>query len=200
MDNLREAFEDVADCCEKILEARRGRAIGMTLGALIRTIGRIAMLPPDLALDEGRAVEGRINARADVLLKELATRTLATSAYDTQPRILYEPSTIRTNMTYDTGLQPRIAPKLRRLDPWECSMEGGGGTMPSSRPEIYCEEMDGWLRVSASPGVSEDTLEPILAEALAQWISDRPHLHVWRTAPVRQHGRTTELHAWYDRY
>ena len=45
MDNLKASFEDVADWCEKHLEDKQGREIGMTFGAMLRAYGRMATLP-----------------------------------------------------------------------------------------------------------------------------------------------------------
>jgi hypothetical protein len=36
MTSLKQSFEDVADWCERHLEAQRGREIGMTFAAVIR--------------------------------------------------------------------------------------------------------------------------------------------------------------------
>ena len=37
MDNLKTSFEEVADWCEKHLEDKQGREIGMTFGAMLRS-------------------------------------------------------------------------------------------------------------------------------------------------------------------
>ena len=40
-------FEDVVDFCERHLETTRGREIGMTFGAAISALGRVAAHPSD---------------------------------------------------------------------------------------------------------------------------------------------------------
>jgi hypothetical protein len=45
MNHLKELFEEVADWCEKHLENKRGREIGKTFGAILRTYGHLATLP-----------------------------------------------------------------------------------------------------------------------------------------------------------
>ncbi len=44
MGNLRQEFEDVADWCERHLEGRRGREVGMLFGTVLRAYGRLATL------------------------------------------------------------------------------------------------------------------------------------------------------------
>lgn len=78
MDKLKASFEDVADWCERHLEDRHGRAIGMTFGAVLRTYGRLAS-PPTRLREEERALEEKtLNARAEKLLRQLSIRFVAT--------------------------------------------------------------------------------------------------------------------------
>ena len=74
MNYLKASFEGVADWCEQHLEAERGREIGMTFGAMLRSYGRLATLSPDWT-DEQRAMEKTmLNTNAEKLLLELSNR------------------------------------------------------------------------------------------------------------------------------
>jgi hypothetical protein len=104
--DLKAAFEDVADWCERHLEAQRGREIGMTFGAMLRAYGRLAALPARLE-DEHRKAEGQqLNAKAEELLLELSTRFLVAYGWLDRGRRVVKPISMRTNMTYDTGPRP----------------------------------------------------------------------------------------------
>jgi len=104
MDNLKDSFEAVADWCEKQLEEKQGREIGMTFGAMLRAYGRLATLPSRLQGDQRAAKERELNAKAEQLLFELSTRFFV--AHESKPKIV-EPHFMRTNMTYDTGPRPQ---------------------------------------------------------------------------------------------
>ncbi|MFO0866566.1 MAG: hypothetical protein U0744_18325 [Gemmataceae bacterium] len=104
MDNLKASFEDVADWCEKHLEAMRGREIGLTLGAMLRAYARLATLPARLSDDERAALERQLNAKAEKLLFDFSTRFFA--AYESSKSRIVEPMSMRTNMTYDPGPHP----------------------------------------------------------------------------------------------
>lgn len=107
MDHLAEAFEDVADWCERHLEGERGREVGMTCGAMLQTFGRLATLP-DRPEGEGRAsTAGELNARAENLLLQLSIRFLAANMVESQRDRPLEATSLRTNMTYDTGPRPQ---------------------------------------------------------------------------------------------
>lgn len=54
MNDVKVAFEDVADWCERHLEDQRGREIGMTFGAMLRAYGRLASLPSRQHGDDAR--------------------------------------------------------------------------------------------------------------------------------------------------
>lgn len=104
MDNLKASFEDVADWCEKHLEGERGTEIGMTFGAMLRAYGRLATLSARLSGDDRAAKEQELNAKAEKLLFEFSTRFFV--AFESgKPRIV-EPTSMRVNMTYDTGPRP----------------------------------------------------------------------------------------------
>ncbi len=107
MGNLKDEFEDVADWCERHLEGERGREIGMTFGAMLRSFGRLATLPARLEGDERAAEEQELNARAEKLLMELSTRFLVAYGWVDNRSRLVEPISVRTNMTYDTGPRPQ---------------------------------------------------------------------------------------------
>lgn len=105
MDSLKNSFEDVADWCEKYLEDKRGREIGMTFGAMLRAYGRLATLPPRLSGDERVARERQLDAKAEELLFELSTRFFV--AHESNKSKIVEPHFVRANMTYDTGPRPQ---------------------------------------------------------------------------------------------
>jgi hypothetical protein len=106
MDNLKAAFEDVADWCERHLEDQRGREIGMTFGAMLRAYGRLATLPGRLEGERRAARERELNAKAEELLMELSTRFLVAYGWLERRSRVVEPMSMRTNMTYDTGPRP----------------------------------------------------------------------------------------------
>lgn len=104
MDNLKASFEDVADWCEKHLEDKQGREIGMTFGAMLRAYGRLATISSRLHGEQRTAKERELNAKAEELLFELSTRFFV--AHESKPKIV-DPHFVRTNMTYDTGPRPQ---------------------------------------------------------------------------------------------
>lgn len=105
MDNLKNSFEDVADWCEKHLEDKEGREIGMTFGAMLRAYGRLATLSSRLHGEQRTAKERELNAKAEELLFELSTRFFV--AHESKKPKIVEPHFVRTNMTYDTGPRPQ---------------------------------------------------------------------------------------------
>ena len=107
MNTLKASFEDVADWCGKHLEDQRGREIGMTFGAMLRTYGRLATLvsrPPD---EQRAAQERQLNAKAEKLLMELSTRFLVAYGWVGKSIKPVEPTFVRTNMIYDPGPRPQ---------------------------------------------------------------------------------------------
>ena len=102
---LEDSFEDVADWCEKHLEDRRGREIGMTFGAMLRAYGRLATLSSKLHGQQRAGKEWQLNAKAEALLMELSTRFFL--AYEARNSKTVEPKHVHTNMTYDTGPGPK---------------------------------------------------------------------------------------------
>lgn len=105
MQTLKESFEDVADWCEKHLESRRGREIGMTFGAMLRAFGRLATLPASLHGNQREAKERQLNAKGEELLFELSTRFYV--AYEQKCNKIADAVSVRTNMIYDTGPRPK---------------------------------------------------------------------------------------------
>lgn len=105
MDNFKNSFEDVADWCEKHLEGKQGREIGMTFGAMLRAYGRLATLPSRLHGERRTAKERELNAKAEELLFKLSTRLFV--AHESKKPKIVEPHFVRTNMTYDTGPRPQ---------------------------------------------------------------------------------------------
>ena len=107
MDKLKESFEDVADWCEKHLEEQRGREIGMTFGAMLRAYGRLARFPFRLEGEQRAEAQRDLNAKAEELLAELSTRFLVAYRQGQGRNKPLEPTSIRTNMTYDPGPPPQ---------------------------------------------------------------------------------------------
>jgi hypothetical protein len=105
MDNLKASFEDVADWCEKHLEEKRGREIGMTFGGVLRAYGRLATLSSRLHGEEQFAKE--LNAEAEELLMRLSMRFFIAYSRNENWNRLIDPAPMCTNMTYDTGPAPQ---------------------------------------------------------------------------------------------
>jgi hypothetical protein len=103
MDSLKASFEDVADWCEKHLEDQRGPEIGMTFGAMLRAYGRLARLPYRLEGEQRAEAQRELNAKAEELLMELSTRFLVACGRVEKGSKPVDPTSIRTNMTYDPG-------------------------------------------------------------------------------------------------
>lgn len=107
MENLKASFEDVADWCEKHLEDKRGREIGMIFGAMLRAYGRLATLPAHLKGESRATKEQVVDAKAEELLMELSTRFLVAYGWFEKRIKPVEATSMRTNMTYDTGPRPK---------------------------------------------------------------------------------------------
>ena len=104
MSNLKVSFENVADWCERHLEDQRGREIGMTFGTMLRVYGRLATLSSRLPVEQRTVKTKELNAKAEELLMELSKRFIVAYGYeDSKTRKVVEPSSVRTNMTYDPG-------------------------------------------------------------------------------------------------
>ena len=189
MDSLKGSFEDVADWCERHLEDERGREIGMTFGAVLRAYGRLATHRAPPGDDQRDPGERELNARAEALLKELSTRFLALGRSPEVRSKLAEPTSMRTNMTYDTA---RHSDDTRRP---HAAVEPA-----SNRPrfEIVQEDMGGWVRVFLGAGEPTGEVAGFLSQCLADWMRKRPHLRVRCAVPVTRDGDTVELHAWYE--
>jgi hypothetical protein len=106
MQPLKGSFEDVADWCERHLEAQRGREIGMTFSAMIRAYGRLATVPSGLPDDERAARIRQLNAKAEELLLDLSRRFLVAYGWVEARMKPVDPKSMRTNMSYDPGPQP----------------------------------------------------------------------------------------------
>ena len=104
MNPHQESFADVADWCERHLEAQRGREIGMTFGAMLRAYGRLARMPDDPDDPANVRRRRKANERAEELLVTLSARLIVAHGVR-NPRLkkLVEPSSLKTNMTYDRG-------------------------------------------------------------------------------------------------
>lgn len=76
----------------------------MTFGAVLRAYGRLATLPASLSGDDRAAKEQELNAKAEKLLFEFSTRFFV--AYESSKSRIVEPTSMRTNMIYDTGPRP----------------------------------------------------------------------------------------------
>lgn len=99
MQHLIDTFEEVADWCERHLEATRGREIGMTFGAAIRAYGHPATKPEQLAGDQGKALD----QKADEILLDFSKRFLvAYGWYEGKPNLL-DATVQSTNVTCDPG-------------------------------------------------------------------------------------------------
>lgn len=95
-----ESFEQVADFCERHVEANRGREIGMTFGAAIQALGRLAEHPGDDDDPEWR----QLKERADELLLEFSKRFIVDFGWVVDDKIKpVEPTSMRTNLIYDLG-------------------------------------------------------------------------------------------------
>lgn len=99
MHNTPDAFQELADFCERHLEATRGREIGMTFGAAIQAMGRLASHPGNEDDPEWK----RLNGRIEQLLLEFSTRFIAAYGWVGDGVKPVEPMTMQTNMIYDSG-------------------------------------------------------------------------------------------------
>lgn len=98
---MNESFEQVAEFSERHLEATHGREIGMTLGAAISALGRIAAHSGGEDGDNWR----QLNERADDLFLEFSKRFIVDYGWvggDGKIKPV-EPTSMRTNIIYDPG-------------------------------------------------------------------------------------------------
>jgi hypothetical protein len=103
MGSLREEFEDVADWCERHLESRRGREVGMLFGTVLRADGRLAALPDGLSDEQRAARERELDSSAETLLAALSLRFRPAFQFDSRRLDVVDSVGMRTNMIYDTG-------------------------------------------------------------------------------------------------
>ena len=101
---MNKRFEEVAGFCERRLETTHGQEIGMTFGAVISALGRLA----DHTGDADDPAWRRLNKRANKLLLDFSMRFLVDHGRlgDSKTKPL-EPSSMRTNMAYDPGKQEK---------------------------------------------------------------------------------------------
>jgi hypothetical protein len=135
MEPSKLSFEDVADVCERHLEALKGREIGMTFGAIIRALGRLAAIPARLSEQERAARAAELNREVEKLLAVLSARVLPAyhrvepiqrvdlvdirgmrpnMVFDATGMAVKPASSYRATMTYDTGRFPQILPSTGR--------------------------------------------------------------------------------------
>lgn len=96
---MKVPFEQVADFCEQHLDATRGPEIGMTFGAVIHALGRLAAHP-----GEDDPEWRRLNDRTEELLMEFSKRFIIAYGWVGDDKIEQaEPMSMRNNMTYDSS-------------------------------------------------------------------------------------------------
>ena len=59
-------------------------------------------------------------------------------------------------------------------------------------------DMGGWVRVFLETGHPPGDLPVFLAQTLAEWFRQRPHLRLKCVVPIGYDGNTVEMHAWYE--
>lgn len=102
MNSLKQSFEEVAEWCERHLEAQKNREVGMTFGAMLRAYGRLAAMPGNPEGPKHREA----NQRAEKLLLDLAgwlTMKFTFGHANDHGMKMDEAKSIVTNFTYDTG-------------------------------------------------------------------------------------------------
>ena len=183
MDHLKESFEEVAEWCERHLENKWGREIGMTFGAMLRAYGRLATLPTRPEGEECDAEERERNARAEKLLLEVSTRFFVACEIGSKRIRPLEPTSMRTNMTYDTGPRPEMI---------------GEKDMSDSEIRDVLEDMGGWVRVFLGRGEPTGEVARFLSRSLTEWMRKPPTCGFVSWCPITRDGDTVELHTWYD--
>lgn len=104
MNSLRDSFEEVAEWCERHLEAQKGREIGMTFGVLLRAYGRLAVMPGDPEGPKHREADRKAEKLLLNLIDQLSPKFTYGHANDHGMKMA-EAKSIATNFTYDTGPQ-----------------------------------------------------------------------------------------------
>ena len=98
---LNASFEEVADWCERHLEATRG-LVGMTFGSAMRAYGQLATKTEHPCGAQGIM----LSKQADEILLDFCRRFLvAYGWYEERSNRLAKPRMQSTNMTYDPGPQ-----------------------------------------------------------------------------------------------
>lgn len=87
---------------KSILKSSGGPEIGMTFGGMLRAYGRLARLPYRLEGEKRAEVQRELNAKAEELLLQLSSRLLVACCGAERNKPV-EPTSICTNMTYDSG-------------------------------------------------------------------------------------------------
>ena len=113
MDNLDASYEEVADWCEVNLGDVRGHAVGMNIAAIIRDYGymnAVPSLPFRLSADERNALRQQLISNAAILSQQFKNEFRM--VYDQGPKrnLAVQPSSMRTNMTYDPGTRATEPP------------------------------------------------------------------------------------------
>jgi hypothetical protein len=100
MNPTHQSFDDVSDLCERQLEATRGREIGLTFGAAIQALGRIAAHPDGANDADGQHLKNR----ADELLLNFARLFIVDCGWLRDKKLKpLQPTSMRNNMIYDPG-------------------------------------------------------------------------------------------------
>jgi hypothetical protein len=79
----------------------------MTFGAMLRAYGRLATFSSRLPGDQRAAKKRQLNANAEELLQGLSARLIAAKTQAASKTKLLQPTSMCTNMIYDTGPRPK---------------------------------------------------------------------------------------------
>ncbi|MFO0814072.1 MAG: hypothetical protein U0796_12675 [Gemmatales bacterium] len=192
------AFEDVADWCERYLEGVRGREIGMTFGAMLRAYGKLAVDSGIIDTEQQAFTDKELNARAEELLLALSARFIVAHGWLSKLSKPVEPTSMRTNYTYDTGPLPKHETPLVSENAHFPTTYTREAVMSQPRFEIIQKDMGGWVRVYLGRGEPTGEVAQYLSHSLTDWVRKNPQIRVRLIVPINRDGDTVELHAWYD--